>query len=69
MSRGRFLSLEEARKSGKLDRFAQEHPSQADRVRFNRLLDAMSKGVLEGEETSSQAPDGNSSGTRTRQGT
>ena len=69
MSRGKYLSLEEARKKGEFDRFAKEHPSQTDRDRFKRLLDAMSKGVLEGEETSSQAPDDNSSGTRTRQGT
>ena len=26
MSRGKYLSLEEARKSGKLDQFAKEHP-------------------------------------------
>ncbi len=26
MARGRYLSLEEARKSGKLDQFAKEHP-------------------------------------------
>jgi hypothetical protein len=38
MARGKYLSLEEARKSGKLDRFAKEHPSKADRDRFNRLL-------------------------------
>lgn len=69
MSRGKYLSLEEARKNGKLDRFVQEHPSKADRNRFNRLLDAMSRGVLEGEETSSQALDDNSNGTRTRRDT
>jgi hypothetical protein len=39
MSQGKYLSLEEARKSGKLDRFAQEHPSQTDRDRFARLCD------------------------------
>jgi hypothetical protein len=37
MFRGKYLSLEEARKSGKLDRFAKEHPSEADRNRFNRF--------------------------------
>ncbi len=26
MSRGKYLSLEEARKGGKLDQFAKEHP-------------------------------------------
>jgi hypothetical protein len=29
MSRGRYLSLEEARKQGKLEQFAKEHPSEA----------------------------------------
>jgi hypothetical protein len=38
MSCGKYLSLEEARKSGKLDRFAKEHPSEGDRSRFNRQL-------------------------------
>jgi hypothetical protein len=46
MSRGKYLSLEEARKSGALDRFVKEHPSEADRERFKRLLEAMSQGVL-----------------------
>ncbi len=52
MSRGKYLSLEEARESGKLDRFANEHPSKADRNDSNRLLNAMSQGVLEEAETS-----------------
>jgi hypothetical protein len=30
MSRGKYLSLEEARKSGELERFVKEHPSEAD---------------------------------------
>ena len=42
MARGKYLSLEEARKSGKLDRFAKEHPSKGDRTLFFRLLDALS---------------------------
>lgn len=69
MSRGKYLSLEEARKSGKLDRFAKEHPSEADRDRFNRLLDAMSRGVLEEEETSSPERAANSNGTQTQRDT
>lgn len=44
MSRGKYLSLEEARKQGKLDRFAKEHPSEADKDRFERLLDAACQG-------------------------
>ena len=69
MSHGKYLSLEEARKSGMLDRFAKDHPSEADRDRFNRLLDAMSRGVLEAKETSPPGRAAGSNGTRTRQGT
>jgi hypothetical protein len=69
MSRGKYLSLEEARKSGKLDRFAKEHPSETDQHRFERLLRSMSQGVLEDEETSSPERGGSSNGTRTRRGT
>ncbi len=69
MAHGKYLSLEEARKSGKLDRFAREHPSTADRDRFERLLDAMSRGVLEAKETSPRERVAGSSGTRTRRGT
>jgi hypothetical protein len=69
MSRGKYLSLEEARKSGKLDRFAREHPSEGDHNRFSRLLEEMSKTIEAAEETSSPERDENSNGTRTRQGT
>ncbi len=69
MSRGKYFSLEEARKSGKLDRFAKEHPSETDQERFDRLLDAMSRGALEEEETSRSDRLANSNGTRTRRGT
>lgn len=69
MSRGRYLSLEEARKSGQLERFAQEHPSEAERERFEQLLDAMARGVLEDKETSPQDRDEGSSETQTRKGT
>lgn len=41
MSRGKYLNLDEARKSGKLDRFCKEHPSEADEERFRQLFDAM----------------------------
>lgn len=69
MSRRKYLSLEEARKSSRLDRFAKEHPSEADCDRFNRLLDAMSRGILEGEETSLRGRAAGSNGTRTRRDT
>lgn len=45
MARGKHLSLEEARKSGDLDRFAAETEyQQADAGRFNRLMRAMTSG-------------------------
>lgn len=69
MSSGKYLSLEEARKHGQLSRFAKEHQSEADRERFDRLLDAMSKGVLEGAETSQPDHPANSNETRIRQDT
>ena len=69
MSRGKFLSLEEARQSGAFKQFCKEHPSEADRDRFLKLLSAMSQGVLEEAETSSPGHAGDSSGTRTRQDT
>lgn len=44
MARGRYLSLEEARKMGKLDRFAKEHPAEGDMGKWHRLFQAMIKG-------------------------
>jgi len=44
MSRGKNLSLEEARKANKLDRFAKEHPSSGDKTAFDKLFKAMAKG-------------------------
>lgn len=42
MSHGKYLSLEEARKLGKLKQFAKQHPSKETRPgRFDALLDAM----------------------------
>ena len=40
MSFGKYLSLEEARKKGLLDRFTKEHPNEADAKRFHRLMKA-----------------------------
>lgn len=47
MSRGKYLSFEEARKEGKLDQFAKESPSVGDQERFDKLTHAMATGVLE----------------------
>ena len=44
MSRGRHLSLEEARKQGLLDQFVKEHPSEGDEAKFDRLFEAMAHG-------------------------
>ena len=44
MARGKYLSLEEARKMKRLDRFCKEHPSEGGKKRFDRLLDAMAYG-------------------------
>jgi hypothetical protein len=44
MSRGKYLSLEEARKKGKLEQFAKEHPNVAKDEEFDTLLDAIAKG-------------------------
>lgn len=43
MSRGKYLSLEEARKHGKIDQFIKEHDSKADKKSFNSLLDKMTR--------------------------
>lgn len=53
MARGKHLSLEEARKLNKLDRFCKEHPSEGDEGIFDDLLDAMAKpkNSEEGEQT------------------
>jgi len=69
MSRGKYLSLEEARQSGDFEQFCKEHPLEADRARFLKLLTLMSQGALEGEETSQPEHDEGSTGTRTRRGT
>ena len=44
MARGKYLSLEEARKIGKLKQFCKEHPSTGDWEQFDRLFEAMAHG-------------------------
>ena len=51
MSRGKHLSLEEARKEGKLKQFAKEHPTTGDKKRFDKLFNAMAKTKPEGGKT------------------
>ena len=68
MARGKYLSLEEARKDGTIKRFCKEHPSKGDE-RFWPLLEAAAKGLPASGRTSTQAASEDCSGTRTRQGT
>lgn len=76
MSRGKHLSLEEARRLNRIDRFAKEHASEGNPALFGRLLDAMAHGEPPtirrkrgAEAVSSAARDAGSTGTRTRRGT
>ena len=73
MARGKYLSLEEARRSGKIGQFCREHPSKGDWKLFDNALDAMAspeaKNSSRAVRTSSRARGAGSSGTRTRQGT
>ena len=73
MSRGKYLSLEEALKGGNLDQFASEHPigdrHPRARSRFKTVLKAMARGTLEDRQTSVPGTSGGCSGTRTRPGT
>ena len=43
MARGKFLSLEEARKANQLKQFAKEHPSEGDERQFDRVFEKMAK--------------------------
>jgi hypothetical protein len=69
MSRGKYLSLEEARQTGQLDQFCAEHPTEAERPRFLKILELMSKGALEAEETSQPDLSEGSSETQTHRDT
>ena len=69
MSRGKYLSLEEARNTGRIDRFVKEHPSEADRDRFEALLEAMTKGSPAADQTSTPDTSADCGGTRIRQDT
>lgn len=68
MSRGKLLSLEEARNGNKpgesIAQFAKEHPSKADR-RFWAALEAAAKGVPATAGTSTQAVSEDCSETQT----
>lgn len=63
MSRGKYLSLEEARKKDKqgkdrLDRFAKEHESKGSKKQFDQLLQGMAKGSPPKATKSKKKPTG-----------
>jgi len=62
MSRGKYLSLEEARQKNKqgkdkIERFCKEHPSKGSEQTFDGILHAMAKNLPSTEETSAQGHD------------
>ena len=57
MAIGKHISLEEAQKEKKLDRFCKEHPSTGDEDAFDSLFHAMAKKKTEDDETSTQDND------------
>ncbi len=57
MSIGKYISLEEARKTGQLDRFIKEHPSKGNRALFNKLLNAAIKPATKPEASSQDSSD------------
>ena len=65
MSRGHYLSLEDARNVGQIDRFCKEHQTEGDKVRFERLLLAVAKMPPEADQTSDQDASAYCSDTRT----
>jgi len=69
MSRGKYLSLEEARQSGDFKQFCKDHPAEAERSRFLKLLTVMSQGALEEAGTSEPDHVEGSTETRTPRGT
>ena len=71
MARGKYLSLEEARKmKGGLQQFAKEHPSEGDGELFDHLLEkvAGTRNSTAASGTSTRDASAGSSGTQTRRG-
>ena len=52
MSRGKYLSLPEARKRKQLKRFAEEHPSEGDSDELQRIIDGFAKTPESADQTS-----------------
>jgi hypothetical protein len=57
MSRGKYLSLPEARKKKQLKQFAKEHPSEGDSDKLEKLIGAMSKTPESDGQTSKEPTD------------
>jgi len=56
MSRGKYLSLPEARKKKQFARFAKEHPSEGDADQLESLIGKMSR-TPESDGQTSKAPE------------
>ena len=56
MSRGKYLSLPEARKKKLFDRFAKEHPSEGDAKELARIIGEMSKTTESADQTEPPEP-------------
>ena len=54
MSRGKYLSLPEARKKKQLDRFAKEHPSEGDSDELDRIIGGFVKTPESADQTSAK---------------
>jgi hypothetical protein len=54
VSRGKYLSLPEARKKKQLDRFSKEHPSEGNAEELDRLIGAFSKTPESADQTSTK---------------
>jgi len=52
MSRGKYLSLPEARKRKQLDRFAKEHPSEGDSDELERIIGGFARTPESTDQTS-----------------
>lgn len=57
MSHGKHISLEEAQKEKKLDRFVKAHPSKGDEQAFDAILNAMTRKKSSDDQTSDQDND------------
>ena len=52
MSKGKYYSLEEARKANDLEGFAKAHPAKGDRALFKETLNRMAENMPVTDQTS-----------------